>query len=311
MTVSIGRILGSLALIVFVGAVAVSATGAFFSDTETSTGNTFTAGSLDLKVDSEAHYNGLVCKNVGENEYRWIPVGGLPGTPEEQALDHYNQPCKGTWAETDLGPTHKFFDLHDVKPGDEGENTISLHVYNNDAWGRFTVGNVKSLDNSCTEPETEAEPGCANDNIGELHQNVEFWAWLDQGTEPGFQCQGVARCEDDPEEGDNIYQSETEPVVIQPGTVNLATTSYDIWPALAAVRANTPACIGTPSNGNNAYGMCHGLADDGRMVGSTTYYFGLAWSVPTSVGNEAQTDSLEADLAFQVVQHRNNPGKNF
>jgi hypothetical protein len=43
------------------------------------------------------------------------------------------------------------------------------------------------------------------------------------------------------------------------------------------------------------------------MVGSTTYYFGLAWSVPDDVGNEAQTDSLNADLTFEVEQHRNNP----
>jgi predicted ribosomally synthesized peptide with SipW-like signal peptide len=48
-------------MIVFVGALAAGATGAFFSDTETSTGNTFAAGSLDLRVDSEAHYNGSVC----------------------------------------------------------------------------------------------------------------------------------------------------------------------------------------------------------------------------------------------------------
>ena len=45
-------------MIVFVGAVVIGATGAFFSDTETSTGNTFTAGAIDLGVDNESYYNG-------------------------------------------------------------------------------------------------------------------------------------------------------------------------------------------------------------------------------------------------------------
>ena len=39
------RVLASVAMLVFVGAIVASATGAFFSDTETSTGNTFSAGS--------------------------------------------------------------------------------------------------------------------------------------------------------------------------------------------------------------------------------------------------------------------------
>jgi len=55
------KILISLGMIAFVGAVVVGATGAFFSDTETSTGNVFTAGAIDLKVDSQAHYDGMVC----------------------------------------------------------------------------------------------------------------------------------------------------------------------------------------------------------------------------------------------------------
>jgi len=47
-------------MIVFIGAVVAGATGAFFSDTETSTGNTFAAGEIDLTVDSTAHYAGLI-----------------------------------------------------------------------------------------------------------------------------------------------------------------------------------------------------------------------------------------------------------
>lgn len=45
------KILLSLLTISLVAVVAVSATRAYFFDTETSTGNSFTAGTLDLKVD--------------------------------------------------------------------------------------------------------------------------------------------------------------------------------------------------------------------------------------------------------------------
>lgn len=44
------RIVKSLLVITAVAAVATGATGAYFSDTETSVGNTFAAGTLDLKV---------------------------------------------------------------------------------------------------------------------------------------------------------------------------------------------------------------------------------------------------------------------
>ncbi len=56
------RILLSIATIALVGAGAAAATNAFFADTETSNGNVFTAGSIDLKVDHTlATYNGQPC----------------------------------------------------------------------------------------------------------------------------------------------------------------------------------------------------------------------------------------------------------
>jgi len=46
------KILISLSVIGLVAAIVVGGTIAYFSDTETSTGNTFTAGAIDLKVDN-------------------------------------------------------------------------------------------------------------------------------------------------------------------------------------------------------------------------------------------------------------------
>jgi len=55
------KILISLSIIGVVGAIAVGGTIAYFSDTETSTGNTFTAGTIDIAIDAEnpwtSHYD--------------------------------------------------------------------------------------------------------------------------------------------------------------------------------------------------------------------------------------------------------------
>ena len=124
------RILISAGTLVFVGTLVVSATGAFFSDTETSTGNTFAAGSIDLTVDSTQHYNGMVCV-IGTTASTWQYENPAPNpSPTYPVL---NSPCDGTWLPTNLG-AHKFFNFPDVKPGDSGEDTISLHVSTNDAY---------------------------------------------------------------------------------------------------------------------------------------------------------------------------------
>ena len=64
------RILLSLGTLIVTGAVVVGGTGAFFSDTETSTGNVFTAGEVDLKVNhTQQTYNGVDCQTCGVSVY--------------------------------------------------------------------------------------------------------------------------------------------------------------------------------------------------------------------------------------------------
>ncbi len=338
------RILLSLSMIAFVGAIAAGATGAWFSDTETSTGNTFTAGSLDLKIDSRCHYfqNGVDvgCWHPGEN----------------------NTPVQfGNWEEDDLGVIHKFFWFDDIKPGDWGENTISLHVYNNDAWGRMHLKIGTNKDNDCTEPEGEKEmkgeldasglPTRGCDADGELYQNMTFMTWLDQGRIPGFQCRalnvsGTPGCLADPWEGDNIWQDPTwirdwntananapwkgnpEPE-IPVRTVPEAPLAGDPPPGFRpsffdvffdvdlAMKSQLgdPVLNGDPEfdlcrpggEGHYNYERCHGIAGDGRLVGSVTYYIGWMWKLPETVQNEVQTDSLMGDMMFEAIQHRNNP----
>ena len=48
-----------------------------------------------------------------------------------------------------------------------------------------------------------------------------------------------------------------------------------------------------------------GITEDGRMVGSITYYVGVAWRASEELGNIAQTDGWGADFTFEVTQARN------
>lgn len=142
------KILGSVGVLALVGALIWGATGAFFSDTETSTGNTFTAGAIDLKVDSNSTYNG-------------------------QAV------ASATWALKDLVPTSdKFFNFSDIKPGDAGTTTVSLHVYNNDAYVCAQVQNLTNFENGQSEPEASVDL-TAGTNQGELQSTMLWNVWRD------------------------------------------------------------------------------------------------------------------------------------
>ncbi len=307
------KILLSLSMLALVGAVVVGATGAFYGDTETSTGNTFTAGSIELKVDSQSHYNGMTCTNGV-----WLPSNDPTNFGSPVGFPVSGSPCDGTWSETDLeNGVQRFFNFSDLKPGDHGEDTISLHVYNNDAWGRFVVVPTRDADNTCTDPEQEAENGACSDpnGDGEMDDNLLFTGWLDQGSTPGFQnvdANGdVIDAGDgklvDTTEGDNIYQDYEGPKFWDGDTINNLTNDFQGVLALEYQRScTTDPFYGNPDGGND-YGYCQGLAADGRMVGSTTYYFGLAWELPLDTGNEVQSDEYTADLTFEVEQRRNNP----
>lgn len=241
------KILMSLSVIAAAAAVVIGGTGAFFSDTETSTGNTFTAGAIDLKVDSQQRYNNAVCVNGV-----WVLADGQQATDPQYPV--LGEACGGAWALKDLMPTQdKFFNFGDLKPGDNGSNSISLHVVNNDAWVCATVSNLTDADNSLTEPETPVD----GDGLvsGELKEAMIVTIWKDT-------------------DGDNIRDG--------------GETVLYSGPAQAGTWALYDSTTGSP------------------LAGETTAWLGVEWDLPLSTGNEVQTDSMTADMSFQVVQSRNN-----
>ncbi len=280
-----------LSLIFIGGAAAViasGATGAFFSDTESSTGNTFAAGSIDLKVDNDSYYNGNRCTEVEENVWQWVGTAPYPvsGTT-----------CTTSWNLDDLSNGRLFFNFTDLKPDDESEDTISLHVQN-DAWACMDVSLTSNDDRSSSEP--ELVDGDTPENInntwdGELAQNLQFFWWAD--------------------DGDNVYEADEQTVssgiqtlfalasTTGPFSVALADSEHNVWTDIPGpVIANTTTyiakawCFGNLSLSPVAEGggvnpsIASGITCDG-----------------TALNNLTQTDGATLDIAFRAIQSRNNP----
>ncbi|MEN9582631.1 MAG: hypothetical protein RL641_585 [Candidatus Parcubacteria bacterium] len=269
------KILLSIGIIAFAGfALAVGGTGAFFSDSETSTANTFAAGAIDLKIDNASYYNGATSPNT-------------------------------SWSLNDL-TIEKFFNFLDLKPGDFGEDTISLHVDTNDAYLCANVKLTSNDDNGINEPEglVDTTDGVGN---GELAQNVNFIWWAD--------------------DGDNVLENNESVIsggpigaipVGETVTLPLADSQNNIWTNQAGpVPGNQTLYIGkawcfgaieaAPLVQDNSGTTRNPSLDNNGSGGTATPEDGGYSCTGANLGNGTQTDSLTADVSFTAIQARNNP----
>lgn len=295
------RILFGLVLVAGAAGVIVSgATGAFFSDTETSTGNTFAAGAIDLKIDNESYYNSNVCavdvtdadddQNVTEYLWQGTALYPVPGTA-----------CDTSFPLSDLGNGLLFFNFTDLKPDDEGEDTISIHVQN-DAHMCLDMALTSDDDNSSTEPELDAPDVTEDLNDtwdGELADTIDMFWWAD--------------------DGDNVYESGENQITdgVQDITtmfgpdhtfsVALADSQNNAWGLVGPVPANETVyiakawCMGTMTLSPEAQ---DGLGEESPRTPATNT--GVLCD-GTALGNDTQTDGLTMDIAFRAEQARNNP----
>ena len=267
------RIIISLAVMVAVGGMVLGGTSAFFSDTETAAGNNFTAGAIDLKVDNESYYNGAVSTST-------------------------------SFGPSDLGNGLLFLNFTDLKPDDEGEDTISLHVNNNDAYLCLDMSLTSNDDISSNEPELDtldAPEDINNTWDGELAGLVEMVWWVDDG-------------DNVLEEGETLLSDGVQTVTDLFGqdktfSADLADSTTNVWTGEAG-----------PVTGSETYylgkAFCYGdmtltpvlqdgLGTDGPLAPDRVAT-GFTCS-GTGLGNESQTDGLTMDIAFSAVQARHNP----
>lgn len=271
-------------------ALYTGASGAFFSDSETSSGNTFAAGAIDLKVDNDSWYNANHCVNVGTDEapdWQWQGSASYP-VP--------GSACDTSWTLDDLKNGHLFFNFKDLKPDDESEDTISLHVSNNPSWACMRMSLTSNDDATSTEPEladndTPEDPDNTWD--GELAQNLQMFWWAD--------------------DGDNVYE-QGEPQ-LSPGVVSLKDLA-----------TSTPFTATLADSSGNAWGGQGPMPANQTMYIAKSWCFGTLTLTPVAAGqgvnpgvnpgtlcdgtalnNLTQTDSATVDVEFETVQARNNP----
>ena len=252
-------------MITVVAVVVAGATGAFFSDTETSTGNTFTAGAIDLKVDNESYVTNSAGVLVTSPDTSW-DLDELTG--------------------------HLFFNFADLKPGDIGEDTISLHVDNNDSWLCAAAQITDDSDQTCTEPELLDDTSCTEPNgEGELGNELNFAFWAD--------------------DGDNVYEVEENifldgPIsnIEEAGKIALADSGTNVWNETGALPGNSTRyigkawCFGTLTP--NALTQDQVNTSDPITRGTGFTCSGVA------VNNASQTDKVMGDIQFYAEQSRNN-----
>ena len=189
------------------GAVGVASAGAglgttaYFNDTESFDGNTLTAGQLDLLVDWQqtydfgegntfvsAHpdhdgdgeqsveidgevftYSDFPDETDADSNGANLPVLNCDNIPPLSEADFGTDPVTGEEMET-------LVQLTDVKPGDSGEITFSLHLCDNPGYIWMQADNVDDDGGAGTEPELIVDP----DNMGDLGDAIEAKLWYDE-----------------------------------------------------------------------------------------------------------------------------------
>lgn len=216
---------------------------AFFSDTATSLGNLFQAGTIQWVIGNTSYYNSSF-----NTDTSW--------TPQEFQ---------------DGNASFKFFDFDDLKPGDKGEDVISLRVETNDAWACYDIDVTDS-------------------GNGDLIEEIEFVFWLD--------------------DGDGVLE-DGEPIVAQGKGSDIAPyLSGALADSTGGVLGLNQSPMEGEETYYLAKAWCFGELDTNPLAQDTTGPDVRTNSVlcdGQGVGNQSQNDTLMADISFFAIQARNNP----
>jgi len=273
------KILLSIATVALVGGLGIAATNAFFTDTETSTGNTFTAGTIDLKVSNTSYVSNQT-------------TGELIASPNT------------SWINKDL-VNEKFFNFNDLKPGDRGEDTIDLKVNTNDAWACAKLTLTSNKDNDCTAPELSSgnDTTCGMGDLnwnGDLAQEISFVWWADDGDNVLEKNEEATKYYLGPAAISNLLGPDNAL------DLTIADSQMNFFNGGPGHQTNPLVADTTYYIGK---GWCFGEmvltpVDEGEGSPITR---GTGFGCnPFMTNNTAQTDSLTADMSFTVTQARNN-----
>ncbi|GAB7092978.1 hypothetical protein JCM30237_01300 [Halolamina litorea] len=239
-------------------------TTAYFSDTESFSGNVLEAGQFDLRVRYVGQYN-----EFGEPMF-----GQASGI-----IDGVNSTVGGTTVgEADFG-----FTVDDLKPGDTGVGEFCFQIIDNPGYVWMSGEVTQNDENGYTEPEpTTAAGGDINtpgdaDGEGELLDALQVYVSYSDGAYSDT--------------------SSGSPPTVLPGTARgdvFSGTLREFFMGEYLIDADPTTAVVDPVPGT----------DDEAEFAEPCLLF--EFEVPTTAGNELQTDVLGFDITFNAVQARHN-----
>jgi len=194
-------VLGGIGAIGVASAGAGLGTTAFFSDSESFENNSITTGELDLLVDWQQTYDfgegrqfvSAHPDHDGDGEQSIVVDGETlnysdfpdPDDEDSNGANIPNLNCENVppLSEADFGTDpvtgeamETLVQFGDVKPGDSGEITFSLHLCDNPGYLWMQADNVTDDGGVLTGPEGEVDPG----NLGNLGDAIQATLWYDE-----------------------------------------------------------------------------------------------------------------------------------
>ncbi|MDA8596843.1 hypothetical protein N9L26_00720 [Candidatus Pacebacteria bacterium] len=196
---------------------------------------------------------------------------GLELTIDSRSIYNGEVQPQLSWELKDLVPgVDRFFDFADIKPGDTGTQSISIHVDNHPAYVCMDFSNLTEAENGVNEPESLVDVTLGAD----LAAGTEFFAWRD--------------------DGDSVFEPGERPLFgtdEQAASTLFSTTTYPLAEA-GGERFE---------EGETYYvGMTWCAGDLTVDLGT-----GAIACDATALGNEAQTDSFSVDIGLRAVEASN------
>ncbi|QAU13654.1 hypothetical protein EKH57_13520 [Halorubrum sp. BOL3-1] len=173
--------------------------------------------------------------------------------------------------------------LGDVKPGDGGFLAFCPKVVDNPAWLWAGSNGLTDSENGLTEPEGEVDftGGDPGEGSGDLSESIQVTVEY---------CEYTGASDGDRDDPANYSTLDT---LDNPADYTLADLIKDL-------RSGFLLDGDTTTSGTQAYPSS---ADSDTQTGPCLC---INWEIPSDVGNEIQSDSVEFDIAFSAEQRRNN-----
>ncbi len=272
---NIKRLLASVTTLGALGVAVTAATSSFFSDSETSSGNTFAAGSIDLKLGGNfsSQFNGP-------------------------------SPSPAVFALADQNGT-TFFNFTDLKPGDVGGGWFDMQVSSNPSWACMKTTLTGTPENVLIDPENPWDTTSASDS-GELQNHLSFALWNDvdgDGVyEPGVGGEGTAT---GPYTVASLAALGYTPIADSTGTGPLALSSVPLTPetpyhlgwqyCFGVINMTTLECDGTDPAYNDA--QTDGIIGDFEFTAvqarnNATFTCASLSATPTPVATASPTPTV-------------------